>query len=458
MLVYGGVSFNFNALRNQTDQEFLYDLWELWCVKDGSETNIPSFQWIPFHFNEDAAVRLQFPQATSAFEKSIFMLSGWKIDGNWNLRSFDITNETWGLKEHGQRQISPGKLFYMTGQTVAATDSFHVLIACCKPLWVLDLLSEKWYQPKQLSEGKIPLLLADTAAITDVGKSLLAFGGKIDFLDPSTSLWKLTILSPDIFYWTALESECPNLRNIKFSVGGIINKSKLVLLGGFVYKRHQALATVNDTWTLNLKTLVWSKQVVTTAPPDRAFSAGAILQGSTLIIFGGLSLDFSRRSMVDRSRLRADTWGYDIYKRNWINFLTENNPGERMLHNAFTVNDESMIVLGGQSTPNISFSGAVLAPRRDVWVFTPNVKSGKAQGTWRLLHKSGPPTYFAHSAAVLQDKIVIYGGTHSSVLFPWETVVKASFRNIVHTASFSLSLVCEDAMWATTWSTTYGKC
>ena len=162
-----------------------------------------------------------------------------------------------------------------------------------------------------LVDGTTPDLRVETAAMAVVGNSVLTFAGQVNFRLPETTnaLWNLTMRTPNQFHWARLEPEIPELRRTALAVGGVVGTRNLVFFGGSVGNLYQEPYSTNETWVLDLESLVWEKKVVVKAPPDRLAAAGTVLQGSLLVVFGGVSIDLSS-SLLDRVRLRSDTWGY----------------------------------------------------------------------------------------------------------------------------------------------------
>ena len=446
MLVYGGVS-KFSSLV-KLSPEFLFDSWELRCVRDGSETSLPVFEWMPFRFKGNDEVHLQFPQAVSAFGKSTLILFGRNSENSWNLQSYNLTNSTWDLLWSGNKKTAPGHLLYKTGHEKGTPQGrFHLLISCCNPLWIFDLLTKRWYEPKMRQNGIRPQVREGTSSMAVIGSSILTFGGEMYFLPPMSTLWNLTLVSPEYLEWSVVRVQRPQLQYRALAIGGIVNGDKLVIFGGGVTMPDQVLRSISETWILDLLTLVWEKHVGKTVP-SRAGAAGATLQGSHLIIYGGAYFDFSKNFILEMASLRADTWGYNYLERKWSPYKTDRNPGERALHTALPVsnNGSAMIVLGGASLLPEK-QGLLIIPKLDIWMFTLNTSLVKPQGNWVRLHETGPHTYFAHAVVLLRGKVLVYGGTHSVFQISSSIISKVMRDEVLHTDVVSWSIDCEDTIW-----------
>jgi hypothetical protein len=283
-------------------------------------------------------------------------------------------------------------------------------------------------------------------AVTE--SSILAFGGEMYFRPPTSTLWNLTVATLRYVEWSIIPVQRPELQDTALSAGGIVNGNKLVVFGGGFTGPEEVVRTISETWILDLVTLVWTKHVGET-PPSRAGAAGAILQGSHLIIHGGGYLDFSKNFFFAVG-FKDDTWGYSFVEKKWSPYKTDRYPDKRILHTAVAIDSDgsAMIVLGGGSlTPKKQFLEVV--PKLDLWMFTLDTSLAKPQGNWVLLQDTGPHTYFAHAVVLFRRKALVYGGTRSPLQISLDAISKgiSSPKGVSQTVVVSWSIHCEDTIW-----------
>lgn len=429
MLVYGGLS-------GFSPKTYLYDMWELRCISDRTTPNLPTYKWIRVNFT-GSELRLRFPQASSAFHNSLFILFGLvQAKDMGELWSFNASSSQWYLLSSlGPKP--PDKVLYMTGQTTKTHSPFHLVLACCMPLRVFDLVTNQWYTPKPLLDMLVPDLQVETSAMAAFRNSVLTFAGQVNFRIPQTTneLWRLTMPAPDRFHWASLHPEIPDLKTRGLAVGGIVGTKTLVYFGGAVATLDKNPFSTNETWILDLESFIWEKKVVARAPPDRFAAAGTVLQGSLLVVHGGVSFDLLGGSV----RMLSDTWAYDSSTGTWSECQTKKSPGRRFLHNALAVDNSTMVILGG-------FKDIFFYPQTDIWRFRLDTMTSTFRGTWTLLKESGPYSHIGYGAVILGRKIMIYGGTRS--VTPGSIFLKVLSKRYFQSDYLVWEPVCEEVLWS----------
>jgi N-acetylneuraminic acid mutarotase len=142
---------------------------------------------------------------------------------------------------------------------------------------------------------------------------------------------------------------------------------------------------------------IWSK----ITPPDPAFPlpqarrahTSAAISGK-MYVFGGYTNEF-----------KNDLWSFDPSQNKWTKLNpTGALPPARALSTASVVGDKMYIIGGTNQAGNLN----------DVWVYTPSVNG--SQDYWEQINLIGLkiPARSFHSAAVVANKIYIYGGSSNS--------------------------------------------
>lgn len=445
MFIYGGKFFAPGG--SGKEQNDLFDLWELRCIKDGDENGLSEFQWISIGFSLNTSLKAISPQAISVFNKSTLILSGWK-DSFRRLWSLNMVRRVWTERGKPQR-LNSIRMVYMTEKRTYSTPKFHILVACCKgTVSAFDLEANLWYKPKQPVNVATPQMRSDTSTVTTVGDNILVFGGDLNFRSPEETLWNLSVLGPDFLYWTAIETESPKLKHKGGMVGGIVEGNTIVLFGGILSEPRTHLVSSDETWSLDLTTMRWSKEAVTEKPPGLFASAGAVLHNGTLVIFGGVEISF-RQGYVHFATFTNSAFGFNYSQRKWFELEIEGSPSKRAFHTVLAVNDSTMIVLGG-FTPILQVgveNGIEFEPCLDVWTFTLGCGPSIVGTEWSRLHDTGPHTYIGHSASVFNRHVVVYGGTHTVITLPYITIKRLLPRKMFISGVIAGHVDCEDAMW-----------
>ena len=154
----------------------------------------------------------------------------------------------------------------------------------------------------------------------------------------------------------------------------------------------------------------------------------------------------------------TQTWFYYNRVKQWFQYSTRKcKPPARMLHAAVATNTRTMMVYGGMI---LNFSQARTDILRDLWSLTLsplNNYSNNTLGeslisasTWRCVDQSGPNTSFLMSLATIDNTLFMYGGSDSIIYF--ENI----YKNVLETSALIVDVNCSNSLWKYNLSDSHG--
>ncbi len=289
------------------------------------------------------------------------------------------------------------------------------------------------------SNGPAPEARRDGEMIYDpVGKRLILFGGNTD-AGLSTDTWAFDLSAKT---WTKLATTgTPPAGRFGFDAVYDPVGHQMVIYNG------QGAGFFNDTWTLNLTTLVWKdvSPAADSARPKRRYGSAAVFDPQTrsMVSFAGFTseagrfqdtqsfglaanawtdwtpstskpqvrclltaaFDAANRRMIiyagQRSGALDDIWSFDLATRQWTNLTPAQRPQGRFWSTSFVNKAGRFVIFGGSGAGNFN----------DTWEFDLTARQ------WTRLEIPNPPSarnammgaYFAE-----EDRFFIFGGTGNS--------------------------------------------
>lgn len=161
----------------------------------------------------------------------------------------------------------------------------------------------------------------------------------------------------------------------------------------FIWGGSGECGLLNDTWLLNLETLVWRELQLSASPPGRTCHHGYAWAQGKLFMFGGGSAN-------DIPISDTALWCFDPELRRWSTLACSDHPSMRQGHTFNATDDEKSLVLIGGLDPKGSYG--------DVWSF--DISSV----TWSKLTVESDPKWSGrggHVTVSLFDRsFMVFGG------------------------------------------------
>lgn len=238
--------------------------------------------------------------------------------------------------------------------------------------WAYSLEHENWYRIKT---DIAPSARGRHVTALDLSrKKLFLFGGRFRQREQSSGLftmyddlWSFD-LNTDRWQPVLQKGDIPSARVNSTMVYDPFH-DRLLLFGGNSSADALQLRPLNDTYALDLKTLVWTRINTTTAPEQRAFHTATVdIANRQMLVFSGSSSLFSL--------FHADIWAFNLDNMSWSRIWNETNgPGGRI--NAGFIQDPDRartLLFGGHDD-------TALGNTNDLWAFDPKLR------TWSVLRK-----------------------------------------------------------------------
>ncbi|GAB0097721.1 uncharacterized protein DMENIID0001_133870 [Sergentomyia squamirostris] len=203
-----------------------------------------------------------------------------------------------------------------------------------------------------------PIFRNAHSAITFKGKMYM-FGGQIQFGEKRASLNDIWVFDLSTRQWT-LESEVKMCNSDiaptpKFYASMVCHEDNVVLFGGCPYT---PLTLVDELHVYNLQEKKCIRPQVSTPWPPAMFGHSATIHGDNMVIFGGFQT--GKYGSVN------DVWTLNLANFTWQKQKTsQEKPVPRMFHHQIRLNDENLLILGGQE--NGPFDDM---PEPDMWLLT----------------------------------------------------------------------------------------
>jgi hypothetical protein len=306
---------------------------------------------------------------------------------------------------------------YVFGGDVGPVISCMAMPAFDGETWRFDPRCSRW---DRLAPTEHPGPRARTAYALDARRRrMLVFGGRSRAGSSGAytlyrDLWSLD-LATGAWALAPAQADGPAARaNATLAVDDTADAA--VLFGGNTSTDGARFVPRNDTWRLDLATLVWSRVASDRAPPARQFHAAAAVRGGVIVVGGGDANAFVGPFI-------HDAWRFDVAAGQWAPLALADDGavlGGRISHGLVARADD-VALIGGHD------DGA-LGNRNDVLtVDAAGVVTGRAAGD--VLQTPGRgfcdfPADFARqdgsaperrSAFVLapdptRDRVIVYGG------------------------------------------------
>ncbi|KAF0458840.1 galactose oxidase [Gigaspora margarita] len=214
----------------------------------------------------------------------------------------------------------------------------------------------------------------------------------LDFISLKLSK-EFPLISPP---WIELDSTGMPLTFDHSAVAAGINNTKIVVFGGGV--DDPASAAMSSLLVYDPKLSFWVRLTISSTPSRRFLHSAVILSNQIMLIYGG---EIGVETGNQNSLVLADLWGFNTSSLSgWQGFPSlANSPGMRERHTASIIGNK-MIIIGGTD-------GKSLISMSSIYVFD------SIAVNWTLITATGqvPSSRIDHSAVVLNDSIIIYGGS-----------------------------------------------
>lgn len=397
------------------------ELWELKCLSDDGQ-----YEWVKKgqHLEHQTwpPPGQQFLAASNPTRSTMYVYGGINSTDDFMHKLWSLTVSSNGDVEWEVIQAEPqGKSFppdrrgltanYMT---IGGTDNYFVL--CC-PIHAFSFrdMELKWIEPPVKYESvtpPVPRLSYPSSAI--LNGQLLVFGGILfDTAVPINKLWNLTLVTDKVWLWEQRLSPLAGPLRGRGAMATDIDLAhrKVYVYGGLLLDSFDSDFTLSDRtiWTLDIEEMKWRASLMPPSPPPLFGQTGIALKGR-FVVFGGQS--------GYRGSLSNKTWIFDTATNQWTGCQWGSKDlQKRLWHSAVrTQNSSSMIIFGGRTHRKNGDQWTVL---NDTWQFTmtPDGKVGNCRGqyhwtqlTWNLTGRP-PPARFGHSAVVINNTMLVYGGT-----------------------------------------------
>ncbi len=166
--------------------------------------------------------------------------------------------------------------------------------------------------------------------------------------------------------------------------------------GGFDF----GAGAVNDTWSYDPGTNVWTEMNPSIAPTARiAHKMVYDSESDRVILFGGFN---ALGGYTVPSNYFGDTWAYDFNSDTWEELTTTGSPSARGVPSLAYDSESDRTVLFGGSMSSTSYS--------DTWLFNYNTL------IWQEMSPTESPSVRSRHGSAYDwesDRVIIYGGTYN---------------------------------------------
>lgn len=231
-------------------------------------------------------------------------------------------------------------------------------------------------------------------AFDDTNRKAVLFGGHLSNIQGYNQTW---VYDVDKDEWNQTDPDaCPVGRQMHDMVFDQ-DHGLAVMFGG-----HANNSDVNDTWTYNVSSNVWTNQSPAVSPPAREGHRMVYDDvRDKVIMFGGTS----------NGTFLNDTWSYDLAANNWTNLTCGTAPSWRAFYSmSFDSVAKKAVLFGG----GFSQGPGYYTCYNDTWTFDP------ATGKWTKMSTGNAPSERANSAMLfdaLNGRALLYGGYKSAQYF-----------------------------------------
>ena len=228
----------------------------------------------------------------------------------------------------------------------------------------------------------------ESHSVTAIGSKLYVFGG----FDGARVLNDLYVFDAHAGLWTQLvHTGISPAARAGHSATALGVPAHLVVFGGANSSRRFADVQLFDTADGH-----WTKPAVRGRPPTARYYHCACLARGSLLVFGGSD---GEQCLADLHALNAESW-------TWSEPLTNGpTPSPRHGHTGTLVNKLLFVVGGVGDGPGASELGDLHVLDTESWSW------------WRPAMPSPLPPIAHHAAALIADKILLYGGSTRDALY-----------------------------------------
>jgi hypothetical protein len=298
--------------------------------------------------------------------------------------------------------------------------------------------TQEW---KKITAGTPPPGLANTAAILDEQHNRLVICGGASATGLTNKIWSLDLASQE---WSEIPSRSSEMPKPRYTHNGLFDKGKnrMIIWSGqgdelyndvwaFYFadstwkeifpdgnvmdaplKRYGTVAVFDpktrrlvnfagfttsgrfdDTWSLEVDSLKWTKSEVQVHPLKRCLHSAAVDEGQRkMYVFGGQS-----------SGNLNDLWSLDLDAYTWSELKTEDGPSSRHFTSLIYANAH-VLVFGGNGASQGNYSGVL----NDLWKYSLHDQ------IWDSTPPGGalPAARAGHSAVYhkTNDQLILFGG------------------------------------------------
>ncbi|MHA1201119.1 MAG: Kelch repeat-containing protein [Candidatus Heimdallarchaeaceae archaeon] len=276
--------------------------------------------------------------------------------------------------------------------------------------WVYDLNSNTWtiMNPESVPYQKT----GSKMAYDSESEKLINFGGTHTEDYSSNQTWIYDYLEDS---WTnANPTNTPRLRG-GHALAYDSESDIVIMFGGGLgkdYNPYGGETGYNDTWAYDYNTNTWTNMTPSISPLGRGYS---ILiydsESDKMVLFGGYHSPTSSAYYDPTGEVyQRETWTYDYNTNIWENVTPSTSPDPRLgTDMAYDSESDRILLVGGYTHLDTT------SMEDETWSFDLNSE------TWTQMNPDTSFAIRAHSMAYdsESDKIVLFGGTNSTQLTPY---------------------------------------
>lgn len=224
------------------------------------------------------------------------------------------------------------------------------------------------------------------------GNNMYVFGGCTGTGTTFNDLWRFDL---DTHKWNR-PMPIGNYPSPKACATMVYYKHSFVLFGGWsypsTYPPHQRRKLFKELHVYCIKNNRWNVINCSGEPPPTS-AHSATVHGNTMIVFGGISSNYSSNN---------DVWCIDLDTYIWHKQATSNNkPQPRYGHSQIELDEKNLMIIGGCIGPNASMNDAwLLNMEGPIWTWK-NVTMNQSE--------FAPTRIWCHQACKIGSHIIVLG-------------------------------------------------
>jgi uncharacterized protein (TIGR03437 family) len=305
--------------------------------------------------------------------------------------------------------------------------------------WTLNLNTLEWRDVSPASNNARPKARYGSASIFDpVSRSLVQFAGFTSESGRFQDTQSFSLATNTWADWTPAGNK-PQVRCLLTAAFDRANR-RMIIYGG------QRNGTLDDIWSFDLASRVWTNLTPATRPAGRWFAASVVNRDGRFILFGG----FTSNGNSD------ETWSFDFQSNQWSRIQTSASPSPRNgMMSVYIEAEDRLLIIGGtgasgllndiwelrrQAAPSAlaavsaaSFDGASLAAESIVSAFGANLATATQAATTTPLPTtlSGTTIRIRDSANVERDAPLFFvSPAQVNFLIPADVAAGAASLNL----------------------------